>query len=73
MDASSRELDMRKQEYSLYNHLDDEEKLYELRLLIGYSERRLERLRTDSYKATVKSRIAHLRYRSLGLTTYQRD
>lgn len=52
---------MRKEEYSLYNHLDNSEKLVGLRLLIGYSERRLERLRDDSYKATIKSRIAHLR------------
>jgi hypothetical protein len=58
---SSSELEMRKQEYSLYNHLDDEEKLYGQRLLIEYSERRLQRLRDDSSKAICKSRIAHLR------------
>ena len=63
----NRELAMRKQEYTLYNHLDDDHVRQGLLLLIGYCERRIERLRDDSAKALCKARIAHLRCKILDI------
>lgn len=57
-----RELELRKEEYSLYNHLDPENERAGLFKLIEYSERRIERLRSETSKRLVKSRIAHLKY-----------
>lgn len=56
------ELELRKEEYALYNHLDDENERKGLFKLIQYSERRIERLHNDMSKRLVKSRISHLKY-----------
>jgi len=52
---------LRKEEYALYNHLDDEHEREGHYKLIQYSERRIERLSGDMSKRLVKSRISHLK------------
>jgi hypothetical protein len=56
-----REVELRKEEYALYNHLDDDNEREGHYKLIQYSERRIERLRGDMSKRLVKSRISHLK------------
>lgn len=55
------ELELRKEEYALYNHLDDESERQGLFKLIQYSERRIERLHSEMSKHLVKSRISYLK------------
>lgn len=60
-DSPRSELELRKEEYALYNHLDSETEREGLFKLIQYSERRIERLNNEMSKRLVKSRICHLK------------
>lgn len=62
MTPANSELELRKEEYALYNHLDSETEREGHYKLIQYSERRIERLHSEQSKRLVKSRISHLKY-----------